>query len=238
MMKGLIVLKTYIDAVSIEFYQSPNTYPIKIDIPEKCPCCETAYALKPETAVCYGSDEQITKAYCIFFCPTCEDCFFVSYDVIEDRDDMIGILCETFPFPQTKTVFSHGITSLSPDFVQIYQQSEQAENQNLHDICGMGYRKALEFLIKDFAIYSHPDKKSEIESPKLTLSHCIDNYIDSEKIKTLAKASSWIGNDETHYTRKHEDYNIQDMKRFINTTAAFIEYELNFAEASEFLNRE
>lgn len=227
-------MKTYIDAVSIEFYQSPNTYPIKIDIPEKCPCCETAYALKPETAVCYGSDEQITKAYCIFFCPTCEDCFFVSYDVIEDQDDMIGILCETFPFPKTKTVFSNGIASLSPNFVKIYQQSEQAENQNLHDICGIGYRKALEFLVKDYAISIHPDKQSEIESS--FLGNCISTYIENEKIKTLAKASAWIGNNETHYIRKHSNYDVQDLKRFISTIVAFIDYELNYAEALDLLS--
>ena len=227
-------MKTYIDAVSIEFFRNPNTYRIKIDIPEKCPCCGTVYALKPETAICYESDEQITKAYCIFFCPACKECFFVSYDIIECEEDVIGILHDMFPFPQTKTVFSNGITALSPNFVKIYQQSEKAENQNLYDICGIGYRKALEFLVKDYAVSVHPDKQDEIESS--FLGNCISTYIENEKIKILAKASAWIGNDETHYVRKHDNYDVQDLKRFINTIVAFIDYELNYAEAIDFLS--
>ena len=68
------------------------------------------------------------------------------------------------------------------------------------------------------------------------LSKCITNYVDNEKIKTLAKASAWIGNDETHYVRKHQDYNVQDLKRFIKATVAYVEYELSFTEALDFLN--
>lgn len=57
----------------------------------------------------------------------------------------------------------------------------------------------------------------------LMLSPCINKYIDNPKIKTLATASTWLGNDETHYVRKHEDYNIEHLKVFISSVAAFIE---------------
>lgn len=227
-------MKAYINAYAVKFLQNPAPYRIKIEIPEKCPCCETAYALRPEVAVYYESEEDIAKAYCVFFCPTCEECFFVSYDVIICDDDLVGVQYETFPFQQARTSFSNGLASLSPNFVKIYQQSEQAENQNLHDICGIGYRKALEFLVKDYAISIHPDKQSEIESS--FLGNCISTYIENEKIKTLAKASVWIGNDETHYIRKHDNYTVQDLKRFISTIVAYIDYELNYAEALDLLS--
>ena len=68
------------------------------------------------------------------------------------------------------------------------------------------------------------------------LGNCINDFIDNEKIKTLAKASAWLGNDETHYTRKHQNYNVQDLKRFIKATVAYIECELSFTEAFDFLN--
>lgn len=74
----------------------------------------------------------------------------------------------------------------------------------------MGYRKSLEFLIKDYAIAFHPDKETDIV--KSQLSPCINEYIDNKRIKSLATASAWIGNDETHYTRKHEDYNVEHLK--------------------------
>lgn len=169
-----------------------------------------------------------------FFCPNCEECFFVSYLIPGYMEDSVGVIQEIFPIAKHTSTFSEEILSLSPDFVKIFNQAEQAENQNLHDICGIGYRKSLEFLVKDYCIKIHPDKQSTIES--LPLAKCISDYIDNEKISTLAKASAWIGNDETHYTRKHQNYNIQDLKKFIKAMVAYIEYELTFTEAFELLS--
>lgn len=47
--------------------------------------------------------------------------------------------------------FDSEIQEISPSFVKIYNQALAAEELNLSEIAGMGYRKSLEFLIKDFA---------------------------------------------------------------------------------------
>ena len=47
----------------------------------------------------------------------------------------------------------------------------------------MGYRKSLEFLIKDYAIAFHPDKETDIV--KSQLSPCINEYIDNKRINLL-----------------------------------------------------
>jgi len=39
--------------------------------------------------------------------------------------------------------------------------------QDLKEICGVGYRKALEFLIKDYVILNHDDEKEKIEKNSL-----------------------------------------------------------------------
>ena len=103
----------------------------------------------------------------------------------------------------------------------IYNQAFAAEQQNLTEICGVGYRKALEFLIKDFAIKNTPDKKEEIE--KKLLGKCIADYIDDNRIKSVAKRAVWLGNDETHYVRKWEGKNLSDMKKLIDLTQHWIE---------------
>lgn len=223
-----------------------DTETFELPLPTQCPNCSIAYSADPLISYCaepenfYGDSE--TSVYALYFCPHCEHLFLVHYHVPKSiyfsEHIRTGYIAHTYPTPTEKTDFTNHIRSLSSKFVEIYQQSERAENDGLTEICGMGYRKALEYLVKDFAIHTHPDQRHEIESPKLTLGQCIDKYIDSQKIKTMAKASSWIGNDETHYTRKHEDYDVQDLKCFIKTTAAFIEYELNFEEAVDFLNPE
>ena len=68
------------------------------------------------------------------------------------------------------------------------------------------------------------------------LSPCINTYIDNPRIKTLATASAWIGNDETHYVRKHEDYNLEHLKIFISATVSFINSELSYLKAEQLLN--
>ncbi len=229
-------MNTNINALCIDLYNpgESETCQLNLEMPSKCPHCETAYALQPEVSVYYESDNSTPQAYSIFFCPNCEECFFVSYLIPGYMEDSVGVIQEIFPIAKHTSTFSEEILSLSPDFVKIFNQAEQAENQNLHDICGIGYRKSLEFLVKDYCIKIHPDKQSTIES--LPLAKCISDYIDNEKISTLAKVSAWIGNDETHYTRKHQNYNIQDLKKFIKAMVAYIEYELTFTEAFELLS--
>ena len=112
--------------------------------------------------------------------------------------------------------FSDNIKSLSPDFCKIYNESYRAEQQGLTEICGMGYRKALEFLIKDYAISLNPNNSEEIK--RKMLGQCINDYMENDKLKALARASSWLGNDETHYVRQNIDYSLKDLKNFISAT--------------------
>ena len=57
----------------------------------------------------------------------------------------------------------------------------------------MGYRKALEFLVKDYAIFLNQEDEDKIKNA--SLSSCINNYIDNIKIRHLSLASTWLGND-------------------------------------------
>lgn len=185
-----------------------DTQKFHLQLPRHCPCCHTA--IVPRHLDSYFLKDQSMPYGC------------------EDAGTLYSFyFC-------SGCSFSDKINKLSPNFVKIYNQSEQAESTGLLEICGMGYRKALEFLVKDYAISKYPDRQNEIESSML--GKCINSYIDNEKIKTLAKASAWIGNDETHYVQKHQNYNLQDLKRFVTTAIAYIEYELNYAEAVNFLD--
>ena len=123
-----------------------------------------------------------------------------------------------------------------PAFKEIYEQSLEAEAQGLDQIAGIGYRKAIEFLIKEYVIHKQPENEKDVKSK--FLGKVIDNNLtEFPKIQTLAKAAVWIGNDETHFVRVHEDKDIQDMKDFLTATALFISAELKVEEALEFTSR-
>ena len=227
-------MKISICAENVHRFCDTRECDISIEFPKQCPHCGTAYCLPPTSTVFSEFETDCKMAYSIFFCPVCNECFFLCYDVINDGEQNIGLISNLFPCAQTKTNFSSGINEISPNFINIYNQAEQAENQGLKDICGMGYRKALEFLIKDYAIHVNPEKSSEIESS--SLGNCISAYIDDEKIQQLARASSWIGNDETHYIKKHPSYVVDDLKRFIKTTVSLIDYNLDYQKAFDFVS--
>ncbi|NEZ46512.1 DUF4145 domain-containing protein [Clostridium niameyense] len=114
--------------------------------------------------------------------------------------------------------------------MEIFKQAQIAENLNLYQICGMGYRKALEFLIKDYCIKNCPDSKERIESQ--FLNKVINEYIKDSNMKECAKRATWLGNDETHYIRKWENKDINDLKKLIQLTMNYI---LNEEETEMYL---
>ena len=166
------------------------------------------------------------------FCLCCELYFMTTFLVKDsDYDDILLVVKQIASEPITPATkkFNQLLAELSPSFVEIYNQANQAEIYSLNHIVGIGYRKALEFLIKDYAIHFNQTKEDSIK--KQTLSECINTYIDNPKIKDLAVKSAWLGNDETHYVRKHPDYDINDLKRFIDTCVNYIDMELNLENA-------
>jgi len=120
---------------------------------------------------------------------------------------------------------------LSPAFVQIFGEAEFAEQEELMQICGVGYRKALEFLIKDYLIKKKPDKEEFIK--KKFLGNCIKEDIDNLKIKQIAEKATWLGNDETHYIRRWEDKDLKDLKILINITVHYILIDI---QADNYIN--
>ncbi|WP_233554903.1 DUF4145 domain-containing protein [Atopobacter sp. AH10] len=110
-------------------------------------------------------------------------------------------------------------------------------NLNILDlIAGVGYRKATEFLIKDYAIHRYPENQNKIE--KQPLAQVIkENFTDFPKLQNLSTAVAWIGNDETHYVRKHDDKDLDDLKRFINSAVHFISADLDADEALSFTSK-
>ena len=116
--------------------------------------------------------------------------------------------------------FPDEIGEISKDFLKIYKQAEGAEDSRFDEICGPGYRKALEYLIKDYCIQKNPDDSEAIK--KSFLGNVIDSYISDPQIKNNAKRAAWLGNDETHFERKWNDKDIDDLKTLIQLTVNFI----------------
>lgn len=216
-----------IEAISINPQRANSVVPV--NIPSTCPSCGTSHGHEPLVSyICkskLGYDTKKSYVYSLYFCPACARCFYVTYRVwVSGYGGNDSEIVEILPVPFPTQYFSEKIKELSPKFIEIYQQSKIAEDAGLSEICGMGYRKALEFLVKDYAIAFHPEDEEKIKSQML--SQCINAYIKDPDMKSLAIASTWLGNDETHYVRKHEDYDLESLKAFVATTVAAVDYDL------------
>ena len=228
---------------------SPGEYiDLAIPLPGVCPCCQRVLAAKilPVISInyllnCEDLESQAAPfdVVSIYKCTACNNLFCVksSHKIKLDTGDYCDFSFDVIDiFPKKivpTTSFSAEIKQLSEEFSETFGQAEIAEENGLNKICGIGYRRALEFLVDAYVRKRNPGENIDESMP---LSKKIDRYIPDDKIQALAKAASWIGNDEAHIERKHPDKDIRNMKRFIRVMVAFIELELASEEANDFIS--
>lgn len=200
----------------------------------RCPMCHCSLSPLPLSAYyTEGKDDpnQQSALHLLCFCPNCRTtflCIYRDFNALYNVELSFESPCSISPAAPAGNSYSDAIKNLSPGFVETYSQAAFAESQQLFQICGPGYRKALEILVKDYLSHIHPNDTEKIQSELLGASI---NRIENNRIKTLAQRSAWIGNDETHYARKHEDLGLSEMKRFIKAMLTYVESELAFEEA-------
>ena len=171
--------------------------PFQIQPPDTCPICrhpaEIAFAgiathidePKPTAGGHAAKDLQA-----IFRCPrqVCRGLFIAYYQpsgiAVPDTDPQYWKLSKVEPQADTQRDFETTITEASPHFVVIYNQAAKAEASGLNQLCGPGYRKALEFLIKDYLKSVEPKNAEKARRIDITpLAACIANYVDDPRIK-------------------------------------------------------
>ncbi|MCT7501399.1 DUF4145 domain-containing protein [Aliarcobacter cryaerophilus] len=202
----MIRIMSYSKNYSIDFEDEPN----------ECPICHRHIVPEP----IYAFENPNGTWELLFRCNNnkCKHIFIATYN---DAD----IIVQLSPLKPKPIQINDEIKSISPSFYKIFVQANESECLFLDEIAGVGYRKALEFLIKDYCIKNNPDKKEDII--KKPLAKVIDTFMnDAPKVKSCATKAVWLGNDETHYERKWEDKDIKDLKILIQLTIHHIESEL------------
>ncbi|MDC0803500.1 DUF4145 domain-containing protein [Clostridium paraputrificum] len=210
-------------------YSNYADYCAKLDVDriDECPLCHLK--ISPNLI----GEAEGKFYYTLLQCPNCGELFIVKYATRVNRRTYAGFECDLigiYPKTAQNKCIPEKIKEISPMFVEIYNQANGAEAHSLYQLVGIGYRKALEFLVKDYLKFKDPDKKDEIESE--FLGKCI-NKIENSNIKKMAKGATWIGNDETHYVKRWENKDITDLKNLIDLTLIWIDLELKTEEYSK-----
>ena len=150
------------------------------------------------------------------------------------RDESIEEVTVELYFHPSPSFYPSGwerVAKSFPRFISIYGQATEAEGRGLHELSGVGYRKALEFLIKDYLTQKHPQDAEVIAT--IFLGKCIENYIDDDRIRVPASRAAWLGNDHAHYIQKWEDPERELLKRLLELVVYWVSAELESKQLLE-----
>jgi hypothetical protein len=98
------------------------------------------------------------------------------------------------------------------------------------EICGMGFRKAFEFLVKDYLIFLGKMTLTEAQN-EVKLQNCIKLLNESTIIQKLATHIGYLGNDFSHYYRKWDDKEIKDLKEMIYVLVTWIDTNVSYSNS-------
>ena len=198
-----------------------NSYEVNI-IPDECPICHhkiEAIGVASSVGV-VEKGEQAAEAFLnvMYECPRrdCRRSFIGTYT--KPAQGRIGIrgpftLSNVGPTVAKAPDIPAEVRSISPSYAHIVTQAIAAEATGLEQIAGVGYRKALEFLIKDYCIQKNIDNGDEIK--RKFLGACIETYVTDANVKRCARLATWLGNDEAHYARQWDAKDLNDLKTLI-----------------------
>lgn len=201
----------------------PTDASVPVNIPEHCPFCGHDVSLNRV----FSCQSKTGRVY-VCLCPRteCQAVFFIRW---------ANGNFTVYPSEANMDKISSEIYTVSPDFYEAYKQSSIAENSGLSMICGMGYRRAAEYLVKDYLVAFADLDKSKEEIYKMSFSSAI-SMLPEPQLIDIAKASAWLGNDEAHTFRKWTNYDIQKLKSFIQSLASYASFKLNAQEANQLIH--
>jgi hypothetical protein len=189
----------------------------QVDVPDACPICHRHSEIQIIQADSVENRSGV-QVVCRCAYKACRAYFICSYG-----PNRASTLLSVRPIKPNVSAFHESVSNLSPMFIAVFKEAEEASELGLGQIAGPGYRKAFEFLIKDYAKSLAPDKGPEIE--KKFAGVVVSEFIADARIQAVAKRCLWLGNDETHYLRKWTTHDIGDLVTLIKLTANWIEIE-------------
>lgn len=199
--------------------QFSESYKFNYEKPSVCPHCGigTDAPIKSKNIFVVNGRAFISA---ICQCTSCQKDFFFS--CISNGKDFAKNVC-LYP-PVSFTPYKNEIhAKISERFIDMYNQALQSEFVGNIELAAIGYRSALEILIKDFAITELGKPKNEVSGKKLF--KAIEDYLGQTELINTADVIRILGNDYTHYDRKYPQHDFDLLKGYMDIFLKQIEYQ-------------
>lgn len=206
-----------LNAMHIKRTISVRNHSYPVEVPDACPICHRHSEIQVVGADAIDDGRAVQAVLrCAYV--GCRQHFLCYYGPITS-----GTLVSVRPVKPVLSTFPEAVTTISPAFLSVFAEAEEAAQLGLKQIAGPGYRKAFEYLIKDYAKSIAPDRAAEIEAK--FAGAVVNDFVADPRIQAVAKRSLWLGNDETHYLRKWTEHDVSDLVTLIKLAANWIEID-------------
>lgn len=209
----------------------------EVKVPDKCPICKYGIDMSKNNYRNYHDIHDNSKSFNIISvhsCPHCHKGFVIMHYMRIQKDRCIEKSQSTYPTTTSELQIDEDIRQISPEFYEIFNQCLIAKKDGLNQIYGMGFRKALEKLVTDFAIKQNPNETDKILS--MSLHNRIEVYFKHSDAKTSLMACKWLGNNETHYENCNTHDDLQLFEDLIEDTLYYIHREIRHKKAENINN--
>lgn len=214
-MKGVLKISSYLIKGASVFGNYSGNY----KKPSICPYCgfgtDAPFSAKSPYSF---NGHQLFIAICT--CTACGKNFFFACEYDAKKTEYDPMIYPAVAF----TPYSNEILEkISPRFINLYNQALQSEFHKNVDLAAIGYRTALETLVKDYAVNELGQNPEEVSSKKLCAA--IGMYLNQEELVKTADVVRILGNDYTHYERKHPEHDFKLLKSYMEIFLKQIEVQ-------------
>lgn len=222
-------------------YDERNKHTFYLPVNTQCPICHHDNQPKPIDFQPFDQNKanQSCDMVGILLCTHCHHTYSVLYkeksnlrtnyvDYVLKQELPVVDSCYTPyqpPLPEIPEIFDK--TNFAK-FQEAYKDVGLAESFGIIGLVGMAYRRAVEFLIKDFAALRGITLKEN--DKERWLKNIIEDLPD-KRIMAFAASTNILANDYTHYAVHQTNRDIEDIKKFFNMLLLELQKELEFGDA-------
>lgn len=208
-----------------ETFKNAGNQNFSIPKPMLCPhCLVYVDGVQTYSVLLAGNSEHDRIGVAAYQCTHCQKRFVVIYGI----DFKVGSATFEMIYPSANLEFQDKrLEIFSPRFMTMYNQALQCEKNGNFELAAVGFRAALEILVKDYAI-----KELKIDSETVSgkiLFNAIGEYLDEKPLVTSADVIRILGNDYAHYERKYPEHDFEILKEYMEIFIHLVGTKLRLA---------